>query len=63
MDDLGVIDKLQAGDVEGAIYAAGSRWQIYPKNPSGDKIGSDRKYAPSYTKYLIEKYNKILSGN
>lgn len=62
MNDLGVIEKLQADDLEGAIYAAGSRWQVYPKNSAGNKIGSDKKYPQSYLKALKESYNKILKG-
>lgn len=60
INDLGVIKKLQANDVEGAIYAAGARWQFFPRNSAGNKIGSDKKYPQSYLKSLKESYDRIL---
>ena len=41
MGQLGVVAKLQSGDLEGAIYAAGRRWQVFPLDSSGRRIGND----------------------
>jgi muramidase (phage lysozyme) len=59
MRKLGVVAKLQAGDVEGAIYAAGRRWQVFPLDSSGRRIGDGKVYSRAYVDALIARYREM----
>lgn len=53
---LSAIDRLQRGDIEGAIFAAGRRWDAFPKDASGASIsGGTRQLQP-----IIDQYNRRL---
>jgi len=52
------IDRLQQGDIEGAIFAAGKRWGAFPKDASGESIsGGARQLQP-----IIDQYNRRLKA-
>lgn len=53
---LSAIDRLQRGDIEGAIFAAGKRWGAFPKDSNGSSIsGGTRQLQP-----IIDQYQKRL---
>jgi muramidase (phage lysozyme) len=55
-DMLSAIDRLQRGDIEGAIFAAGKRWGAFPKDVSASSIsGGTRQLKP-----IIDQYNRRL---
>lgn len=55
-DMLSAIDRLQRGDIEGAIFAAGKRWGAFPKDASGNSISPGiRPLQP-----IIDQYNRRL---
>lgn len=50
------IDRLQRGDIEGAIFTAGREWDAFPKDASGASIsGGTRQLQP-----IIDQYNRRL---
>lgn len=50
------IDRLQRGDIEGAIFTAGREWGAFPKDASGASIsGGTRQLQP-----IIDQYNRRL---
>lgn len=52
------IDRLQQGDIEGAIFTAGKRWGAFPKDASGASIsGGTRQLQP-----IIDQYNRRLKA-
>jgi muramidase (phage lysozyme) len=53
---LSAIGRLQRGDIEGAIFAAGKRWGAFPKDASASSIsGGTRQLKP-----IIDQYNRRL---
>jgi muramidase (phage lysozyme) len=59
---LGATDKLGAGDIEGAMHAAGKRWQIFPKS-NGEAISAPGQTPrrPSMAP-LLKAYGDKLRG-
>lgn len=50
------IERLQRGDIEGAIFAAGSRWDAFPRDASGKSLsGAVRQLQP-----IIDQYHRRL---
>ena len=54
---LGAIQKLQSGDVEGAILAAGKRWDSLPKDVNGKSLSG----AKHPLKPIVDAYRASLS--
>jgi len=54
--DANAIARLQRGDIEGAILAAGHQWDAFPKRASGDSMtGHIRPLQP-----IVDQYNRRL---
>lgn len=57
-DLLSAIGRLQRGDIEGAIFAAGKQWAAFPKDASGASIARDGRPRPLQP--IIDQYNRRL---
>lgn len=57
-DALSAIGRLQRGDIEGAIFAAGKHWDAFPKDASGKSLnGYTRELQP-----IIDQYKRRLKA-
>lgn len=56
LKDANAIARLQRGDIEGAILAAGHQWDAFPKKAGGESMaGHTRPLQP-----IIDQYNRRL---
>lgn len=61
LEKLGALNHILSGEIEQAIYKAGSVWQGLPKNAAGDRIGKTGGKATTSLKKSIGIYSENLN--